>query len=300
LFARASENFGGLTVKQDRQGFTLPPRRRAAAAFTLVELLVVIGIIAVLIAMLLPALNRARRQAYEVTCAANLRQMGIAVTMYINDHKYYPGHENVRAGVSDPYAVWPTRLRKYMKGSQGVFRCPTQNIDFEWKVNDTAAPVANDADGGFGYNPGETLLLTISGHFSYGYNDWGTGQDPTTLVIIKDTPTTQQRGLGGDVHDPGGRELKATRVKKPAEMICIADNTPDGSYDFNIDPRNYKEAPGKIHRGGANVLWCDGHVSWKHQKELVLYKLDNVNVRYPPGSAPWNTNAAQWNNNGKP
>src|SRR5262245_3578072 len=119
--------------------FAMTTRRRSA--FTLVELLVVIGIIAVLIGMLLPSLNRARMQAKELGCKSNLRQMGVALTMYINETRYYPGHCNNRAGVP-PYAVWPTRLRKYMKGSQGVFRCPTQDLDFDWQVNNTKDPVA--------------------------------------------------------------------------------------------------------------------------------------------------------------
>ena len=299
--------------KRGRAAFTLVElpavSKRGRAAFTLVELLVVIGIIGLLIAILLPALSKARLQAWQVACSANLRQMGIALTMYVNENKFYPGHENSRTGVSTAYAVWPTRLRKYMKGSQGVFRCPTQEAGaFEWKVNDTTAPVANQDDTGFGYDPGESLLLITSGHFSYGYNDWGTGQDPVSRDITMDgsiggvaNPNARQRGLGGDVNATGGRELKATRVRKPAEMIAIADNTPDGSYDFNIDPRNYKEAPGKIHRGGANVLWCDGHVTWKHQKELVLYDLNNINIRFAgPGDPRWKPIAPQWNNDGKP
>jgi len=277
-------------------------KRAKNAAFTLVELLVVIGIIALLIGMLLPALNASRRQAYQVNCAANLRQMGIATTMYINENRYYPGHiAHNTPGVE--FAVWPTRLRKYMKGSQGVFRCPTQDVDFEWKPNQTTPPVAIASDSGYGYNPGESLLLRNSGKFSYGYNDWGTGQDPISGTITKDgspTPSSRQRGLGGDTWDPGGRELKASRVRKSAEMIMIADATPDGQWDFNIDPRNPSEAPGALHKGGSNILWCDGHVSWKHQKELVLYDLKNPSIKYPPNSPPWNAIAPQWNNDNRP
>jgi prepilin-type N-terminal cleavage/methylation domain-containing protein/prepilin-type processing-associated H-X9-DG protein len=111
-------------------------RGRRFAAFTLVELLVVIGIIAVLLAILLPSLSRAREQAKAVQCLSNLRQMGTAITMFSSEHKgFLPKawfNDRPRPGSSELWNYpnadvweWSYVVSTYLAKNEGVFRCPS-------------------------------------------------------------------------------------------------------------------------------------------------------------------------------
>jgi prepilin-type N-terminal cleavage/methylation domain-containing protein/prepilin-type processing-associated H-X9-DG protein len=261
------------------------PRMSRRKGFTLVELLVVIGIIALLISILLPALNNAREQAKQIKCASNLRQMGEAMQMYTNEWKYYPGCYGLDTA-GNVIAIWPPRLRLYMGGVNEAFYCPSQEMWSRW--NPGTPGFAQAADEGFGYKQGEQLLYATKYPFSYGYNDWGCMQQQWT-------PPPIQRGLGGDQWDVPGwpaktRLVKPSRVKNSAEMIAIADNHPKLKWDYNLDPRDPTEYPGDVHHGGANVLFCDGHAAWYNQADLIIQNPGNTyNAHDKAVAMMWNS-----------
>jgi prepilin-type N-terminal cleavage/methylation domain-containing protein/prepilin-type processing-associated H-X9-DG protein len=111
--------------------------RRGRAGFTLIELLVVIAIIAILIGLLLAAVQRVRAAANRMQCANNMHQIGLAMHHYAQDHGHRlpPGWDQAwwapfddRVGYADPPLADfdPTRalLWKYVEGNPSVFRCP--------------------------------------------------------------------------------------------------------------------------------------------------------------------------------
>ena len=243
-------------------------------AFTLVELLVVIAIIAILIAILLPVLNRVKQQAQQVQCASNLRTIGHAMRMYTDQYRFFPGIELDQIGVNGGASCWPVLLRKVIGGNQDVFYCPAQDPRCRWKP-DAPGPVvlAGTEAAKYGYEVGERLLVEEGMYFSYGYNAAGAWAGPGF---------PSPRGMGGTffrLTDPnwrwnGGFVEEASRLKSGSDFIMIADIVADGHGDFGILPINATavtfQSLGDVHRGGANVLFGDGHVQWYLPQDLML------------------------------
>jgi prepilin-type N-terminal cleavage/methylation domain-containing protein/prepilin-type processing-associated H-X9-DG protein len=237
-----------------------PARSVPARAFTLIELLVVIAIIAIMAALLLPALTRAQAQARSIACISNLRQVGIALNVFANENGSYPVHGYQSA--NDP---WRTQFGDTMGGARRIYICPAHTHS----LHSTNTVVF-----------GQIVL------FSYGYNVWGCGIGGE-LGLDRGFPLSPVREA--EVLVPADMIAFGDSQDLPDYSLSLIIPT------FGFDAGNYFESwgPSKRHNRGANMVFCDGHAEHGKNARWVAHRADVMqrwNRDHQPHPELWTVN----------
>lgn len=259
--------------------------RRAVQAFTLIELLVVISIIAILAAMLLPAINMVRSAARSTACASQLKQLGLGMTAYAGDYNgfvppvvYTPPaaqwtwDDLLGGGGFDGRSLSVTDMNNtsipFTTGDSRVYRCP------EDKAADGASvtywrrsySLPNGDNTGSGQSP-QPWATRIDGNGPYYWGiadeNWSTSLHSIPLsavLMLTEMPTNDARG---DYNILGGDSLST--IASPTWQVSR-----------------------ELHRSRMNYLYCDGHVQTQRPQDTVA---PGRTIAQPRG--PWTRNNQQ-------
>lgn len=251
--------------------------RCLAAGFTLVELLVVIGIVALLISILLPSLQKAQEQARTTQCASNMRQIYLGIQMYAQDHKGFPPQVNGQLesapdpffpeGAGGPEAPYPPyggwvivlKMGKYVSSdhdynpynSSGIFACPTARQLGGHSISGM---------GGDGMLPYHRTDIGLNNHVS-----WNPAGYPNRY-----------------------RWVPLTKIKQSAELYLLGDAidyySSINGYTVNLLRTSYFLNESQVHQRhankSANICFADGHVATLSDRVTFHMPFSPLNGEY--------------------
>ncbi len=211
-------------------------RRQASRGFTLIELLVVISIIALMIAILLPALKQSRRVALMIKCSSNERQLGIALSSFEVDEKHYPHNAG---GSSSSY--WKFMLFPYINLPVGSGGWPLDYDDVKGSAFDCPEYELNST-----YK--DYLVMFDSDHIDY-VRESVISYNASRVVELKEM------------------------TKMPANIIVTAEGSnlaSDGYfYQSTINIIRGRQHPNEV----CNALYLDGHVEQKDELNFLEFRI---------------------------
>lgn len=252
--------------------------------FTLIELLVVVSIAAIVAAILFPVFYTAREKARQATCVSNIRQIGMAMMMYIGDNDERFPKVQYQSGAD--YFDWSNEIHPYITnagvmqtglsgeqisyGEGGVYSCPSApgQEPMEYGMNKDlggAAEVVGFTTGipqnvAIVATPADTVLLLEKGHMENPGQSWPYFE---TLQAYWCGPLH----VGPDGTPPPGA------VPSPIHYDLLADY--DEPFVPSVPPPSHLSFPGDMpryrHNGTCTVAFCDGHVKAMHRGSLDWY-----------------------------